>query len=180
MTDGTKPEPVVVKTVGDIESSLRTISELNGDIERLNTLEALLKKKINGERQPLVARRQAHREAIATYVSRRRASWLRRFGIVAKLENGTIKWHVIGASLVTPKNEQVVIDTLLKMRGGKRYIVQTPSIDRDALKSASPRLLRKLAHLGVYRSRHESLLITAKGEKDPTRLRHFRYPRREK
>jgi hypothetical protein len=109
-------------------------------------------------------------------MQRRRPSLIKRLGKTIPREHGQLKWYIRGRSLETPKDEKPIIDWLHKVRGGKRYLIVTESIDRHALAAADPKLIRRLWPLGVWVGRHEYFSIQAEGEEHPTVVRKRRYP----
>lgn len=127
---------------------------------------------------PLEFEQAQLRKVIAAYLRQRRRSILSKRGRTVKLANGEIKWRVVPRSLDVPKDDKSVINFLLNLRGGKRYLRATYSVDKKALAAATPRLLTSLRHLGVWAGKHENLTIQARSEKKPTIVHHSRFPNR--
>lgn len=101
---------------------------------------------------------------------RKRRVFMNRYGKVINLSGGTVRYRLDSKSLDTPKNVTAIINTLLLLRGGKKYLVMKWSLNRDALTQASESLLGKLRPLGVRVRRHEFITIKSVGEDEPTTL----------
>ena len=127
---------------------------------------------------PLESEQAQLREAVATYLRRRRKSILHRNGRTIQLASGVIKWRVVPRSLDAPKDDKDLINFLLNLHGGKRYLRATYSLDKKALALAGPKLMRRLRSFGVWVGRHENLTIQASGEPKPVVVRHNRFPNR--
>ncbi len=103
-----------------------------------------------------------------------------RFGKVAELPGGVVRYRRDAKSLDTPKSVTAIINFLLMMRGGKRYLTLKWSLNRDALTQANASLLRKLRPLGVRVARHDIITIKSDGQDEPTTLsrRPYREPKK--
>jgi hypothetical protein len=176
MADEATQDPIVVTSMDDVDARLAELSELAVQEEE----QLVAKKKFDKEHAealaPIRARQAAIREAIAAYVHPRRRHILRRHGRTITLKNGTLKYRVIGRSLDTPKNVGPIIAALLALRGGKRYLTVTYTLDRKKLAAAGYSVLAMLKPLGVWAGRHENLSIQAEEEDEPTIVRHYRFP----
>jgi hypothetical protein len=177
MADEAKDDAIVVTSMNDVDELFEELSALA--IEEEARLEAKKEsdKAHAAALAPIKARQAAIREAIAGYIHPRRRHILRRHGRTIKRDHGLIKYRVIGRSLDTPKNEKPIVAALLAMRGGKRYLTVTYTLNRDALAAANPSVMSKLRRFGVWAGRHENLSIQADGEAKPTVVRHNRFPR---
>lgn len=183
-TEPSAEEPLVVESMEDVDYLLKRLSELNEIATRENDFyEAMLtrlKKRHHDASTPITDEQKRIREAIATFMQRRRPLIIRRFGKVIVRETGEIKWYIRGPFVETPRNTNAIIDLLLKTRGGKRFVITTHELDRKALPKASPRLLRKLRPLGLSVGKNEYFSIKALGEEESTVVRKRRYPSRRR
>ena len=175
-----EPEPIVIKNADDVDRVLGELDTLATYItDAATSRDAVIATASEAYEEVTatwVARQQEILQALKEYLMPRRRSWLRRFGRTAKLENGAVMWKMIGASLVTPKDETPVVAALLGMRGGKKLLRVKWEVERKAFSTAPAWILRRLKPLGVYYTRHETLSVKA-GNHKAIELDKRPYPR---
>jgi phage host-nuclease inhibitor protein Gam len=120
-------------------------------------------------------------ERLTWFVVNRRRSLMSRLGKVISFPGGTIRYRVDQKSLDTPRVTTAIVNFLLVMRGGKRYLTVKWSLNRDALTHASEHVLAKLRPLGVRVVRHEHITVKSDSQDEPTTLvrRPYRVPSRK-
>lgn len=169
-----------------------SIEDVNGRLLRVDELEAELSQVLERRQRAIAAidetserakkriedELDSHRAAIKKFILSRRASLIRRLGRTIQLDNGIIKIHKIRASLHTPKNTEQIIQHLLDMRGGKRYLRVSYTLDRLALAKAGKDLLRHLRPLGVWVGREEQVTIQTEHMAKAATLHTRPYPHR--
>jgi hypothetical protein len=110
-------------------------------------------------------------------LTRKRSLWA-RFGKTIKTPYAVIRYRTDSASLDTPRNTSAIVNFLLRMRRGNRYLTWTPSLNRDVITNSSVWTQRLLRPLGVWVGRHAIITIKTTGEDEPTTLDRRRYPNR--
>lgn len=154
----------------EIEALVGRRDELVGDVTRVNAKLALAQAAHNKALAPLNKQLAALDKRLAHLVLQRRRSILNHFGKVVKLPGGTIRYRIDTKSLDTPKVVTAIVNFLLTMRGGKKYLTLKWSLDRDALAQASEHVIARLRPLGVRVVRHEHITIKSDSEEEPTTL----------
>lgn len=184
MTMSSYDGQVSIDNLSDLNQQLGRWSELNEEkqdlIRRAQSRIDEAKAELQSALEPLDKQQRDIEAAATVHLKRRRRSLRNRFGITIQLDNGIVKWRIIGRSLDTPKDTQPIVKHLLGRRGGRRYLRVKYELDRKALAGADHRLLRDLASLGVWAGRHEQLTILPRGAEDPILLEYSRYPRRNR
>lgn len=184
MSDETAPEPRVLTSIEDVQEVLGEIRSLEDDVHEINAEMADVLLPL----QEAVAAKQAEiaerYELIAVHVMRRRKSWLWHRGRTAKIpfgENGEgqalIKFRVIPASVMMPRDDKPVVAELLRTRAGRKLLRFVPEVDKDALKNANPYFLGKLRRFGVHVGKQETLTVQVDKHK-AVPVRKYRFPRR--
>jgi hypothetical protein len=105
----------------------------------------------------------------------RKKSLTARFGKTITLPGGVIRYRIDAKSLETPKAVVAIINFLLGVRGGKRYLTFTPTLNRDAITNAGESLHRKLWPFGAWVGKHATISIKSTGESGPKTLDSRRY-----
>jgi phage host-nuclease inhibitor protein Gam len=181
-TEPSAKEPRVIESMNDVDSALRRLGELRTTITRKDGLHkeivSALKTMHDESVKPELEEREQILETLADYLQRRRPALIRRFGKIIVRDNGEIKWYIRGPFADVPPNANELVQALLKIRGGKRFLIVKYEVDKKALAKASARMLRKLRPLGVGVGKNEYLSIRLPDEEKPTVIRKRRYPSR--
>jgi hypothetical protein len=181
MTEESAPQEVVVpvpKSMKELDELFAQKQSIKPQIDDAKSKVAAIKADATALEKtivsPLVALDQAINIAAEAYLHQRRSSIRRKFGKTVTLSHGIIKWFV-RRSFELPKDETPVIATLLAMRGGKKYLNVTYTVNETALSQAPKSVLSRLRRLGVSNGRFEHLNITIAGQTQPTKLSRRRY-----
>jgi hypothetical protein len=128
--------------------------------------------------EPLLAElKSLDKRLVLLLVARRRYFW-NKSGKVITLPNAVIRYMTVAKSLDTPKDTSKIVDYLLRMRGGRRYLTFTPSLNRDAITNAGASIHTRLKPLGAWVGKHAIITIKTAGEDEPTTLDRRRFPGR--
>lgn len=181
MEDAQVDKPLV-QNIDDADKALGRINDAQQKINdaRSNTknIVAAAKKQEDSIVQPLEKEIAELRDLLSSFFSRRKKSITAKHGKTITLDNGVVKYRVIPRSLDTPKNVTPIINFLLLMHGGKRYLRKIYELDREVLTQANPKLLSRLNRLfGVWAGKHENISIQTDADVKPVVIAHRRFPK---
>lgn len=164
--DPSSGDDIVIENMHDISDLLGRAANLQRTVDTANATAKAMKEAAEAQRrdlvEPLNQRIDQIMNAVGAYAKPRRRWWLRRYGRTVSIPGGgTVAWRVVPRSLETPKNTEGIVNQLLLIRGGKRYLSVKYSLDKRALASASPALLRRL---GLWAGPHEWLVVATDGQ----------------
>ncbi len=174
-------QPLLITTTDDVDKALKCLDILYADRKQLELRHsealAALTEQTARDKEPVLDEIARYEAAIRAFTLKHRRSLLRRFGRTIKLENGVIKFRIIRRSLHTPKDTKALVNLLLHVPGGKRYLRATWSLDRTALGNAkSSKLWRRLRGLGAWVGKQEGLFLETPHAPEPVQLQLRRYP----
>ena len=180
------PQPTAPsRLLQELDGRLGRIAELQSEVATINApaKAALVRaeelaEKAYEEAKPLHDAIKEERQALAESMKRNRRSLLRRVlktkaGKVIELPHGVLTMKLVPKSVVLPSDTDGLVQRLLKMRGGKRYLEIKYTPNKKALHAANGRLLKRL---GVSVRRSEVYYAQATGEDNRIEIGRRRYP----
>lgn len=118
-------------------------------------------------------------EALADFVWAHQDQLTRRLSKTMKRKMGEVQLRMRPFGLEMPADEQGVVEDLLAMRGGKKYLRQIWEVDRPSLLQAPPPTFRRLRRRGVWRGKRRAILVKSPTDKGAKTISLKRYNERQ-
>lgn len=155
------PSPRSIDDVDRLMNELgRVLRQISAVEDRATERKAAIDSDAEAKVKPLALHRDALAEAIQGYATLHRDELTengRRQTV--ELRHGSLRWHAEGSGTLVVDDEDAAIAALLKRRGGKAFLRQKWTLDKNKLKEQGRRLLAAIGARVVFK---ESFTILPK------------------
>jgi len=103
----------------------------------------------------------------------------RGYGKTITRDAGEVKVYERAPSLEIPGSEKPIINFFLNRRGGRRYLIFTPKLNRTAILASSSQTFSLLKPFGAWRGKHRLISVQSPSEEKAKTLELTRWNERK-